>query len=39
MEERRATLLKGQLVHADLASDEGTVGPRAYRPPKAGEGM
>ena len=25
MEERRATLLKGQLVHAVLVSEEGTV--------------
>ena len=30
MEERRATLLKGQLVHAVLASDEGTVGLNIY---------
>ena len=30
MEERRATLLKGQLVHAVLASDEGTVGINIY---------
>ena len=30
MEERRATLLKGQLVHIVLASDEGTVGLNTY---------